>query len=258
MSTKPQVFSDTADSPIQRRKLSREVLDRLLARIRAGEWPQGSHLPSERQLMDSFGVGRPAVREALQALERMGLISITHGERARVQEVSARAVIAQIAEIGHHLLASSPQSLHDLKDARLFFEVGMVRLAAQRATEADIEKLRNALEQQRRAEPENFLRRDMEFHRTIAEISGNSIYMALSQAVFEWLEKFHVDLVRAPGAERVTLAEHSKILKAIEAHDADAAARAVTAHLTRASALYKALTPVAHASAPTARARKPV
>ena len=53
---------------IARRKLSHEVRERLLARIRSGEFEVGSWLPSERDFMQSFGVGRPAVREALQDL----------------------------------------------------------------------------------------------------------------------------------------------------------------------------------------------
>lgn len=230
-----------AIDPIQRRKLSHEVLDRLLARIRGGEWPEGGRLPSERMLMETFAVGRPVVREALQALERMKLISITHGERARVLPLSAQTVTAQIADIAHHLLATSPQTLEHLKEARLFFEAGMVRIAAERATSKDVENLRAAVEAQRNADEPAFLKRDMEFHRTIAAISGNPIYVALSQAIFDWLGQFHVSLVRVHGAENVTLAEHLKICECIAAHDVDGAVAAMTAHLMRANKLYRQL-----------------
>ena len=119
--------------PIRRRKLSHEILDRLLARITRGELAAGEHLPSERDLMVQYQVGRPAVREAMQALERMGLIAITHGERARIVAPSARTIIEQIGHTARHLLATSPTSLEQLKEARLFFEVGVVRTAAERA-----------------------------------------------------------------------------------------------------------------------------
>ena len=56
------------DQPIQRRKISHEVMDRLLQRIRNGEWGPGDQLPSERELMETYGVGRPAIREAQQDL----------------------------------------------------------------------------------------------------------------------------------------------------------------------------------------------
>src|SRR5947208_749560 len=68
---------------IQRRKLYQEVVDRLMERIRSGEIAPGAQLPSERELMEIYGVGRPAIREALQTLERSGIVEIVHGERAR-------------------------------------------------------------------------------------------------------------------------------------------------------------------------------
>src|SRR5215468_10557911 len=93
---------------IPRRKLYQEVLDRLLERIRGGEIPPGAHLPSERELMETYGVGRPAVREALQALERSGIVEIAHGERARVVVSTADRLVAQIAGGAMHLLRTQP------------------------------------------------------------------------------------------------------------------------------------------------------
>lgn len=70
--------------PIPRRKLYQEVMDRLIEWIGSGEFAPGDQLPSERELMQRFQVGRPAIREAMQNLDRMGIIVISHGERARV------------------------------------------------------------------------------------------------------------------------------------------------------------------------------
>lgn len=228
------------DAPIARRKLSHEVLDRLLPRIRSGEFPVGSRLPSERHLMESLGVGRPAVREALQTLERMGLVAIVHGEGARVLPLSADKVIAQISDAALHLFAGSSDLLEHLKEARLQFEVGMARMAAERATPEQVEQLRLLLEDHKASidDPERFLQTDMAFHRGIAAVSGNPIYAAVSQAMLEWLQQFHHELVRAPGAEKTTLAEHVKVFKCIAGHDPDGAAQALTAHLKRASKHY--------------------
>src|SRR3712207_5754039 len=110
--------------PIHRRKLSRDVLERLLAMINRGELKPGDYLPSERQLMEGFKLGRPAIREALQELQRMGLIVITQGDGARLVEATARTVRAQMAGTAQHILSTSPQSLEHLKEARLFFEMG--------------------------------------------------------------------------------------------------------------------------------------
>ena len=236
------------NEPIRRRKLSHEVLERLLARITRGELGAGDHLPSERDLMSQYGVGRPAVREALQALERMGFLTITHGERARIVAPTARTMIDQVALSAKHLLSTSPTSLEELKEARVFFETGMVRLAAERASEADIARLRRRLAEHEAAagagvgpsaRRDDFLQKDMAYHREIAAISGNSIYVALSEAMFEWLAQFHIRLVRLHGAEGLTLQEHAAILERIAARDPAGAAEAMTAHLTRANALYR-------------------
>jgi DNA-binding FadR family transcriptional regulator len=226
--------------PIPRRKLSSDVADRLLKRIQTGEFSAGSRLPSERALMDSFQVGRPAVREALQNLQHMGLIQITHGENARVVVPTARTILDQISGTARHILSVSPKTLDDLKDARLFFEVGMVRLAAARATEADVAQLREELERQAAAatDIDAFLRIDIAFHRTIAAISGNPIFAATSEAMLGWLLEYHVGLVRKEGREVKTLTEHRLIIDRIAAHDVEGAAAAMMAHLTRAADLY--------------------
>ena len=240
-----------AGERIARRKLSHEVLARLLARIRSGEFELGSWLPSERDLMHSFGVGRPAIREALQSLERMGLIAIVHGEGAQVVPLSAEKVIAQISDAAMHLLSGSSDLLEDLKEARLQFETGMARMAAQKATSTQIDQLRILLDEHKASlhHPDRFLATDIAFHRGIAAISGNPIYMAVSQAMLQWLEQFYHDAVRAPGAENTTLNEHVKLFECIANHDPDGAAKALTEHLTRANNHYS---PQAQPSQPKA------
>src|SRR5689334_19437303 len=134
---------------IVRRKLSDEVFDRLLQAIEGGEYAPGAQLPSERELMTAYGVGRPAVREALQALNNLGLVAISHGERARVVQPTAADVILQIDRAARHLLTTSPQSLEHLKDAREFFEVGMAAEAARKARPEDVLRLEAASDAQR-------------------------------------------------------------------------------------------------------------
>lgn len=241
-----------AESPIHRRKLYQEVLDRLMDRIRSGEIAPGSQLPAERELMEFYGVGRPAVREALQALERSGIVEISHGERARVVVPTAGSLIEQIAGGARHLLHMQPDSLEHLKEARIFLETGMARLAAERATEDDIVRLRQRLDEHRAsmANLGKFLEFDMAFHREIARISGNPIFPAIVEALFGWASEYYQPLVRAPGAEELTLSEHRRIVEAIAAHQPAAAEQAMREHLTRANALYRQLGATAAASKP--------
>jgi DNA-binding FadR family transcriptional regulator len=227
-------------TPIRRRKLASDVLDRLLGLINGGTYAPGDLLPSERQLMELFEIGRPAIREALQDLQRMGLIVINHGEGARVVSPTARSILDQIAGTARHLLHSSPENLDHLKDARLFFEVGMARLAAARATADHLAALRRYVDVQREVGDDlrAFMKADLNFHRTIATVSGNPIFVATSEAMLEWLAEYHASLVTKEGREARTIAEHSLILERIAGHDVEGAAAAMMAHLTRAHDLY--------------------
>lgn len=226
---------------IHRRKLYQEVLDRLQQRIHSGDLAPGDHLPSERELMDLYGVGRPAVREALQELARSGIVEINHGERARVVVPTAHLLINQVAGGARHMLQTQPGMLEHLKDARVFFEAGIARMAAQRATREDVERLRSRLADQRASmvNLDQFLSRDMAFHREIATISGNPIFPAIVEAMFNWASEYYQSIVRAPGAEELTLSEHQRIIDAIAAHEPDEAAQAMQDHLLRANELYR-------------------
>ena len=229
-----------ASEPIPRRKLSDEVFDRLKRMIMSGEARPGQTLPSERELMDRFGVGRPAIREAMQALANMGLISISHGERARVCHLTARSITQQVDLTAQIMLATSPRSLDHLKGARAFFERGMVREAALKASAPDVGRLQATIERQRDAlgDADRFIAEDMRFHTEIATISGNPIFEAVSESLLGWLRSYHTELLIWSGKETHTLAEHGAILSAIEARDPDAAERAMAQHLDRSAALY--------------------
>jgi len=249
-----------ANEAIPRRKLYQEVLDRLLERIRTGEIPPGAHLPSERELMETYDVGRPAVREALQALERSGIVEIAQGERARVVVPTAEGLIEQITGGARHLLRTQPTTLEHLKDARVFLEVGTARLAATKASDVDIALLRTRLAEHRAAlsNPDDFLAKDMEFHREIARISGNPILPAIVEAMFSWGSEFYRSSVRAQGVEDLTLAEHARVIDAIAARDPEAAERAVREHLTRANSLYRKVEVDATRQEEAVRAANPV
>lgn len=226
---------------IKRRKLSDDIRDILLQRIQGGELEPGDLMPSERELMQVHNVGRPAIREAMQSLQAAGLVVIRHGGRARVAEPSLSGMIDQLADTMRHLLAHSPASLEQLKEARIVFEVEMARTAARKCSASDARRLKNVLDAQEvaRDDLETFVMRDGEFHREIAAISGNPIFSALGSSLFQWLTDFYRGAVSVPGLEKLTLDEHGEIYSAIEARDPERAGKAMADHLNRANALYR-------------------
>lgn len=220
--------------PIARKKLSDAVFDQLIAMVRDEGYKPGDQMPAERDLMDAFGVGRPVVREAMQRLAGMGMITIQHGERARVEQVDLDSVLNQIDLPARHLLSSSTQNVAHLHEARVFIEAGLVRLAAERATEPDLDGLRRAFAAMReKLDTEDFLVADMEFHLEIARISGNPIFVAGCRAILQWMADFGHEMLRSKG-QRPTLDEHQRILERVVAHDPAGAEQAMRSHLTRA------------------------
>lgn len=228
---------------IVRLKLSEQVLGRLRSMIVNGELKAGDKVPSERALMERFSVGRPAVREALQSLQTQGLITITHGERSRVNELSARTVLDQSDNVAKLLLEAAPANLEHLKEARRMFELGIVRAAAGKATSEDISRLRQLVKEQKQHLPHSgenraFIEADMAFHTAIAEILGNPVITAASGAMLGWLREYHVSLLHWSGKEDITLAEHARIIDALAANDAQAAVDEMTTHLERSKNLF--------------------
>jgi DNA-binding FadR family transcriptional regulator len=233
----------SAPEPIQRRRLHEIVAERLLARIRSGDPPPGGTLPSEQELVVHYGVGRPTVREALLRLEAAGVIAISHGERARVVEPSAARILGQLNASIVHLLGIDEASLEHLKDARLAIEEGLVRRATERADPVALARLEHSLRRQAdaAARGESFLAADMDFHVTIAEAAGNTLFPAFLKAMLDWLSVFHTASVRTPGMEPVAMAEHRGIFERIRARDVEGAVAAMRSHLLRSARLFRRL-----------------
>lgn len=216
---------------IRRRKLYEEVAERLERSIQEGEYAPADQLPSERDLMRQFGVGRPAVREALFHLRKMGLVEVRSGERARVTRPTPQTVLDTLSGPARHML-SAPGGIRDFQAARIFFEAGLARHAALHATDGDLAEFKAALEENRLSigDLKRFERTDVAFHYVLAVIPRNPIFTAIHTAFAEWLlEQRHTTL--APGQDVKAHRAHKKIYDAVAARDPDGAEQAMREHL---------------------------
>ncbi|AUU86624.1 transcriptional regulator NanR [Leclercia adecarboxylata] len=229
--------------PLARKKLSEMVEEELEQMIRRREFAEGEQLPSERELMAFFNVGRPSVREALAALKRKGLVQIQNGERARISRPSADTIISELSGMAKDFLAH-PGGIAHFEQLRLFFESSLVRHAAQHASDEQIALLEKALTLNSQSLDDNalFIRSDVEFHRVLAEIPNNPIFLAIHVALIDWL------IAARPTVPEQALHEHNNtsyqqhiaIFNAIRSHDPDAAEEALQAHLTSVFATWHA------------------
>jgi GntR family transcriptional regulator, sialic acid-inducible nan operon repressor len=228
-------------APVVRRRLHEDVGEQLLRAIQAGDFAAGSRLPSERELSGIFGVTRPVIREALQWLQRLGILQISHGERAEVIRVTPESIVERFTESVRTLIATDADALDHFKEARLAFECGVARMAADRATTQDLSRLRQILDegQAAAARRPDFVALDGEFHATVAELTGNPLFPAVSRGIFNWLSVYDRASVHMPGREFLTLQEHEAIFDRLDRRDANGAESAMRRHLTRANDLYR-------------------
>ena len=227
------------DETIPRRRLYEEVERRLAADIANGRLKAGDVVPSERDLMQRFGVGRPAIREALLSLRNKGLVRIGAGERTRVSKPTIDAVVEGVSGAVSLMLADA-KGVRDLQHARRFFECALARHAAVSAGAREIDRLRARLAANFAALSDRpaFERTDVEFHYELALIAGNPIFASLHQATVGWLTQQRTTTLMQPGAMRAAYAYHRHVFEAIAAHDADAAEEAMRSHLASVERYY--------------------
>ncbi len=227
------------DRRIRPKRLYEQVAERLEEEILRGDYPAGAQLPSERDLMAEFGVGRPAVREALFQLDKMGLIEVRSGERARVTRPTPKVVFASIAGAARVML-SEPGGVRNFQQAREFLEAGLARYAAESATDDDLAELKSALEANRLTigDNERFQITDIAFHFALAVIPRNPIFTALHAAFAEWLARQRQITLSVGGQNEIAYRAHQTIYEAIAGRDADTAEQMMRNHLQQVAKSY--------------------
>ena len=228
-----------AFDPIKRRRLSDQVSAEIQVRIASGELKSGDKLPPEREMAESFRVSRGAVREALRNLERSGLVALQAG--ARGGAFIGHGDPNLISDSFRNLYQLGSVSLDELTEARLWLASTIVRIACERATEADLEALTaNVDEAERLIKARRFDEKidvQIEFHNILARCTRNAVMQMLMGATMEVMR----DFAHAAGGERndLTIKARRRLLAALRKRDAEAAVAAMTDHLEELRERYR-------------------
>lgn len=209
-------------------RLSDKVAEMMLETILSRKLQVGDRLPSERELGEQFNVSRTVVREAVRALVAKGVIEVRSGSGLRVAAVDAAAV----SESMSLYLRGATLDFEKVHEVRALLEVHIAGVAAERATDEDIARLRDVHQrmQQEAGDVESAARDDLEFHRTIARATQNDLYLLLMDSIGSAL----IDIRRenlGSGSTPTTLSQHAAVLERIAAHDPGGARKAMAAHL---------------------------
>ena len=226
-------------APIKRRRLSDQVSAQIQVRIASGELRSGDKLPPERELAETFGVSRGAVREALRSLERSGLVSLQAGSRGGA--FIGEGDPSLIGDSFRNLYQLGSVSLDELTEARLWLASTVVRIACARATDSDLDALTaNVDEAEELIKAGRFEEKidvQIEFHNLLASTTRNAVMAMLMGAVMEVMR----DFAHAAGGERhdLTIKARRRLLDALRKRDADEAVTAMTEHLENLRLRYR-------------------
>ncbi len=211
-----------------------EVARQLVSLLTAGELAPGSRLPSERLLAERLGVGRSAVREALAALEILGIVQIRPGSGTYLQGGTSDLLPTTLS---WGLMLASNRT-RELLEIRSSLERTAAILAAQRATPAQLEELQTYIDRQHETldDPDAFIDADVRFHVLLARSAGNDVLADLLQSLRSMLSVWVGRRVRTRQATEAAYEEHRAILDALRAGDVLAVQRAMDDHMATASA----------------------
>ncbi|MGF6647854.1 FadR/GntR family transcriptional regulator [Paraburkholderia sp. GAS82] len=232
--------------PIQsftRKRLSDVVSDQIKRLISDGALMPGDRLPAERDLATQLGVSRPSLREALIRLEADGYIETSGRGGFTVVDVTAPIISKPLAE----LLLQNPRTSADILELRQGLESIATVYAAERATAADLKKIRNAFEELKTCslsdDRTNLPELDAAFHLAIADATHNvalaHVIHGIHTLIREGMRQYHRLIDYDDAKERQLLTQHQAIFDAVMARDAQKARKAAERHLTFVRELYE-------------------
>jgi DNA-binding FadR family transcriptional regulator len=231
--------SELSLAPVVSVQLYERICDRIIEAIREGRWHPGERMPPERELAEALGVSRPSLREALGALQILGVLETKHGSGTWVVP-DAIEVVAQ-SPPANLLGVDADVSPVAVLQARLTIEPAIAGFAALRPEpDPRIEQLLGMMSEAR--DLQNPTHRavwndaDRLFHRQIAALTGNPVFLAFAdrlaflQGQPLW-RRLRDEMLVVPGRIEASIDEHESIHAAISRGDPDAARNAAHDHL---------------------------
>jgi GntR family transcriptional repressor for pyruvate dehydrogenase complex len=210
------------------------VAKRLLDYFTSGEIEPGTRLPPERQLAVSLGIGRSAVREALAALEILGIVDVRPGSGTYLRG-AASELLPETLNWGLMLAAPRTQELIAVRGQ---LEVFAARLATTTITDAQLRQLSNHLQAMRDnlgGTRTRFIEADLKFHLQIAQAAENQVLLDLLQSIRSLLRVWVERGLATEEDAQLALDEHTRVYDAMTTRDPDAVEAAMRDHMTTAS-----------------------
>jgi GntR family transcriptional regulator, transcriptional repressor for pyruvate dehydrogenase complex len=234
-----QSNADAGDlfAPVTVARASSAIATQIREAILGGRIREGDRLPPERELADQFGVSRVTVRDALRALEAMGLVDVRVGARGGAFVTAPTG--SHIGQTMGDMMLMNALSPADIVEARLVLELGTITLACARATAEDLEALRELTSRAEAALADRTYTPALswEFHSLIALAAHNSAVAGITSSFRSSLSMHPIRTREGSRAHVRTVEEHARIFDALERRDGDTARQEMAVHLLRGTNL---------------------
>jgi DNA-binding FadR family transcriptional regulator len=211
---------------------ARDLQERIKKLIVERRLASGAPLPTEPELMGFLGASRNSVREALKALQAMGIVEIRHGFGTYVGPMTLAPMIEGLAfrtVAGHHRGEDSLLQLLELREA---MEAGLVSRLAGRLPERDLVELDTLVSrmEEKADEGVGLAATDRAFHATLYRGLDNALLSEVLEAFWDTFHRVHTDLLAGPQDPEVTCRQHREILDAVRSGDSVRAEKAIREH----------------------------
>lgn len=207
---------------VSRNTLSKQVIDSIVQLMVSGQLKAGDRLPPEMKLMEELEVSRPVLREALSSLETLGVITRKNREGTFLN-----------SKVGSYpfsvMLALSHFNLRAIIEARMSLELGLVTMAAEKITDAQLEELKVTIDQIANSQDNDYGKYDKEFHRLIALSANNPVVEGMINSLL--LTHEEIDSRIKYREKELTVKYHTAIYEALKNHDPHQAFTEMYQHL---------------------------
>lgn len=215
------------------------VVQKIQEQILSERLTVGTKLPPEREFAEQLGVSRTVLREAVRVLAAKGLLETSHGVGTTVRALTREEMVAPL-----NLFLRSwgrDVSLNHLHQVRSLLEVENIGLAAEQASDEDIQDLRRILAEMEAAKesPLLFAVKDSDFHRRLAQTAHNPLLTLLLDSIHDLLVGVRELVAEEEGLVERVMPAHTEMLECIVSRDAKRARQAMRAHLLAALEVQK-------------------
>ncbi len=210
---------------------SGSVLELLKTLIAQGQLRPGQRLPSEKELADRIGISRASLREGISALVAMNIVVVRQGDGTYVSSLDPE-LLAQPLQL---ILSVNPDAIFSLFEVRRITEPVAAALAAERASTAEVDALRDEMKNgiDSHQISSELVAHDSRLHRLIHQAAHNPVLTSVSASLAGLIHHARQRTVKLPRNATLTISEHEEIVDAITARDAERSRRAMTIHLVR-------------------------